>query len=91
MHLNTLAGRSYNDLMQYPIFPWVLANYTSEVNGDIIADSISLFHIHVNVTLFDVVVDVGFNGPVNFSRFLQTDGGAEPGTIEEIHGTIQVF
>ncbi|XP_063047427.1 WD repeat- and FYVE domain-containing protein 4 isoform X2 [Engraulis encrasicolus] len=30
MHLNTLAGRTYNDLMQYPIFPWVLANYTSE-------------------------------------------------------------
>ena len=29
MHLNTLAGRSYNDLMQYPIFPWVLADYES--------------------------------------------------------------
>ena len=25
MRLNTLAGRSYNDLMQYPIFPWVLS------------------------------------------------------------------
>ncbi|XP_078166919.1 binding protein isoform X2 [Carex rostrata] len=30
MVLNTLAGRSYNDLTQYPIFPWVLADYTSE-------------------------------------------------------------
>merc|ERR550534_1353979 len=30
MSLNTLAGRSYNDLMQYPVFPWVLADYTSE-------------------------------------------------------------
>ena len=30
MSLNTLAGRSYNDLMQYPIFPWILADYTSE-------------------------------------------------------------
>ncbi|KAL4003863.1 Beige/BEACH domain family protein [Acanthocheilonema viteae] len=29
MFLNTVAGRSYNDLNQYPIFPWVLANYTS--------------------------------------------------------------
>ncbi|XP_026675054.1 lysosomal-trafficking regulator isoform X2 [Ceratina calcarata] len=28
--LNKLAGRSYNDLMQYPVFPFVLANYTSE-------------------------------------------------------------
>ncbi|XP_073008552.1 BEACH domain-containing protein B isoform X1 [Typha latifolia] len=30
MILNTLAGRSYNDLIQYPIFPWVLADYSSE-------------------------------------------------------------
>lgn len=30
MFLNTLAGRSYNDLTQYPIFPWVLADYSSE-------------------------------------------------------------
>ncbi|NP_766470.2 WD repeat and FYVE domain-containing protein 3 [Mus musculus] len=30
MHLNTLAGRSYNDLMQYPVFPWILSDYDSE-------------------------------------------------------------
>ncbi|KAM3862933.1 LOW QUALITY PROTEIN: WD repeat- and FYVE domain-containing protein 4 [Diretmus argenteus] len=30
MHLNTVAGRTYNDLMQYPVFPWVLADYQSE-------------------------------------------------------------
>src|SRR3990167_3156190 len=30
MHLNILAGRSYNDLTQYPLFPWVLADYESE-------------------------------------------------------------
>jgi WD40 repeat protein len=30
MSLNTLAGRSYNDLMQYPVFPWILADYDSE-------------------------------------------------------------
>eukprot|EP01087_Luapelamoeba_hula_P015623 TRINITY_DN4695_c0_g1_i1.p1 TRINITY_DN4695_c0_g1~~TRINITY_DN4695_c0_g1_i1.p1 ORF type:complete len:1272 (-),score=238.23 TRINITY_DN4695_c0_g1_i1:14-3829(-) len=29
MHLNTLAGRSYKDLSQYPCFPWVLSDYTS--------------------------------------------------------------
>lgn len=28
--LNNLAGRTYNDLMQYPIFPWILADYHSE-------------------------------------------------------------
>lgn len=31
MHLNTLAGRSFSDWTQYPVFPWVLADYTSEV------------------------------------------------------------
>ncbi|KAF8571585.1 hypothetical protein P879_00746 [Paragonimus westermani] len=30
MYLNTISGRTYNDLNQYPIFPWILANYTSE-------------------------------------------------------------
>ena len=30
MHLNTLAGRSFNDLTQYPIFPYILRDYTSE-------------------------------------------------------------
>lgn len=30
MHLNTLAGRSFNDLTQYPIFPFILADYSSE-------------------------------------------------------------
>jgi hypothetical protein len=29
--LNTRAGRSYHDLNQYPIFPWVLADYESAV------------------------------------------------------------
>ncbi|KAH8398321.1 hypothetical protein KR215_005837, partial [Drosophila sulfurigaster] len=31
MTLNQIAGRTYNDLMQYPVFPWVLANYKSEL------------------------------------------------------------
>lgn len=30
MHLNTLAGRSFNDITQYPVFPWVLTDYTSD-------------------------------------------------------------
>lgn len=28
--LNTIAGRSYNDLSQYPVFPWIIADYSSE-------------------------------------------------------------
>lgn len=30
MIVNSLAGRSFNDVTQYPIFPWVIADYTSE-------------------------------------------------------------
>ncbi|XP_050512606.1 neurobeachin isoform X2 [Diabrotica virgifera virgifera] len=30
MFLNTIAGRTYNDLNQYPVFPWVLTNYDSK-------------------------------------------------------------
>lgn len=30
MHLNKLAGRTFNDLTQYPVFPFVLADYTSD-------------------------------------------------------------
>jgi hypothetical protein len=30
MHLNTLSGRTFNDLTQYPVFPWILTDYESE-------------------------------------------------------------
>jgi hypothetical protein len=30
MIVNTLAGRTFNDLTQYPVFPWVISNYTSD-------------------------------------------------------------
>ncbi|XP_068199670.1 protein FAN [Antennarius striatus] len=29
LHLNNLADRSCNDLSQYPVFPWILSDYTS--------------------------------------------------------------
>ena len=29
MRLNELAGRTHSDLNQYPVFPWVLADYES--------------------------------------------------------------
>lgn len=31
MFLNFAAGRSYHDLTQYPVFPWVIGDYNSEV------------------------------------------------------------
>ena len=29
-YLNILAGRSFNDISQYPVFPWIIADYESE-------------------------------------------------------------
>lgn len=29
MYLNSLAHRSFNDLAQYPVFPWILQDYSS--------------------------------------------------------------
>eukprot|EP00467_Chlorarachnion_reptans_P011148 CAMPEP_0114532858 /NCGR_PEP_ID=MMETSP0109-20121206/26907_1 /TAXON_ID=29199 /ORGANISM="Chlorarachnion reptans, Strain CCCM449" /LENGTH=1714 /DNA_ID=CAMNT_0001715985 /DNA_START=801 /DNA_END=5946 /DNA_ORIENTATION=+ len=29
MHLNTISGRTFNDLNQYPVFPWILKDYNS--------------------------------------------------------------
>ena len=30
MFLNTIAGRTFNDLNQYPVFPWIIKDYDSE-------------------------------------------------------------
>ena len=30
MWLNIYSGRSFNDLNQYPVFPWIITNYSSE-------------------------------------------------------------
>ncbi|KFY04795.1 hypothetical protein O988_00508 [Pseudogymnoascus sp. VKM F-3808] len=30
MLVNTMAGRTFNDLTQYPVFPWIIADYTSD-------------------------------------------------------------
>ena len=29
LHLNSMADRSFNDLTQYPVFPWIISDYTS--------------------------------------------------------------
>lgn len=29
MHLNTMSGRTFNDLSQYPYFPWIFCDYSS--------------------------------------------------------------
>jgi hypothetical protein len=31
LYINAAAGRSFHDLTQYPVFPWIIADYTSEI------------------------------------------------------------
>jgi hypothetical protein len=42
MWLNIYSGRSFNDLTQYPIFPWILTNYSAEKNEEISFRNLSL-------------------------------------------------
>ena len=35
MYINVLAGRSMNDITQYPVFPWVLCDYKCETMPDL--------------------------------------------------------
>ena len=34
LHLNNLADRSCNDLSQYPVFPWIINDYSSPELGE---------------------------------------------------------
>ena len=40
LYCNLAAGRSFNDLTQWPVFPWVLADYAS---GQLDLDSVASF------------------------------------------------
>ena len=31
MLLNRYSGRTYNDLSQFPVFPWVISNYSDKI------------------------------------------------------------
>lgn len=44
LHLNNLADRSCNDLSQYPVFPWIIADYSSTELGMCIQDNMLVHH-----------------------------------------------
>ena len=45
MWLNIISNRSYNDLSQYPIFPWILTNYDDPLKKDIEQNEINTKNI----------------------------------------------
>uniref|UniRef100_A0A0K0FFM9 Blue cheese (inferred by orthology to a D. melanogaster protein) n=1 Tax=Strongyloides venezuelensis TaxID=75913 RepID=A0A0K0FFM9_STRVS len=60
IYLNTVSGRSYNDLSQYPIFPWIIQDYTSE-NLDLLNPN----------TFRDLSKPMGAQSPERLNQFLK--------------------
>ncbi|CAG0920538.1 unnamed protein product [Notodromas monacha] len=75
MHLNTIAGRTYNDLSQYPVFPWILADYDS---GYLNLNDVSAFR--------DLSKPMGVVNPKNEAEVRQ-----KYETFEDMSGTVPKF
>ncbi|XP_024399024.1 BEACH domain-containing protein C2 isoform X1 [Physcomitrium patens] len=74
MQLNTLAGRTYNDITQYPVFPWVLADYTSE---ELNLDDPNLYR--------DLSKPVGALNPARLEKFLERYDNFDDPVIPKFH------
>ncbi|XP_078323505.1 neurobeachin-like protein 1 isoform X4 [Crassostrea virginica] len=76
IELNTIAGRTYNDLSQYPVFPWILSDYTS--------DTLDLENPNVYRNLSK---PIGANNPKNEREVKEKyDSFEDPsGVIEKFH------
>ena len=58
MQLNKLAGRTFNDLTQYPVFPHVIADYTSRE-----------LHLNSEKTFRNLALPMGAQNPERLQRF----------------------
>eukprot|EP00270_Netrium_digitus_P003095 TRINITY_DN13517_c0_g1_i1.p1 TRINITY_DN13517_c0_g1~~TRINITY_DN13517_c0_g1_i1.p1 ORF type:complete len:901 (-),score=178.89 TRINITY_DN13517_c0_g1_i1:137-2839(-) len=77
MLLNTFAGRSYNDLMQYPVFPWVVADYES-----------SALDLSAAETFRDLSKPVGALNPRRFETFQERyETFSDPGIPSFFYGS----
>lgn len=74
MQLNTLAGRSYNDITQYPVFPWILSDYSSK-NLDLADPS----------TYRDLSKPVGALNPDRLRKFQERYASFDDPVIPKFH------
>ncbi|CAB0001658.1 unnamed protein product, partial [Nesidiocoris tenuis] len=89
--LNTHSGRSYNDLMQYPVLPFILSDYTSSVLDLTDAKSFrSLWPFRrrrtssTTSTIIITLIVIGYNSQINLVSISDTLGdiatvGQDPG------------
>jgi factor associated with neutral sphingomyelinase activation len=76
LELNMLAGRSFNDLTQYPVFPWVITQYT-EPTLDLLNKR----------TFRDLSCPIGALNPERLSMFQARLRGIPPGEPRFLYGT----
>ncbi|CAL5069309.1 unnamed protein product [Urochloa decumbens] len=74
MELNTLAGRSYNDITQYPVFPWIVADYKSKV-----------LNLDDPLTYRDLSKPVGALNPERLKKFQERYSTFEDPIIPKFH------
>ncbi|XP_010523698.1 PREDICTED: BEACH domain-containing protein C2 isoform X2 [Tarenaya hassleriana] len=74
MQLNTLAGRSYNDITQYPVFPWIISKYNSE-SLDLSDPS----------TYRDLSKPIGALNPGRLKKFLEQYSSFDDPVIPKFH------
>eukprot|EP00727_Mastigamoeba_balamuthi_P005964 m51a1_g1988 hypothetical protein (3641) ;mRNA; r:1170322-1185145 len=77
MHLNTLAGRTFNDLNQYPVFPFIVADWTSDV-----------LDLSNPKTFRDLSKPMGAQDPVRLKKFIEKYEQLEEfGEVPYLYGT----
>ncbi|CAF3766606.1 unnamed protein product [Rotaria sordida] len=74
MYLNTISGRSYQDLNQYPIFPWIIADYESEK-----------LDLNKPATYRDLSKPIGALNPTRKSFFVERYNNWESDIIPAFH------
>mgnify|MGYP002378640195 CR=1 FL=1 len=74
MYLNTISGRTYQDLNQYPIFPWIIADYESEK-----------LDLNSPSTYRDLSKPVGALNPTRRAFFVERFNNWESDTIPPFH------
>ncbi|KAG0583972.1 hypothetical protein KC19_3G176400 [Ceratodon purpureus] len=74
MQLNTLAGRSFNDITQYPVFPWVLTDYTSL---DLDLEDPRIYR--------DLSKPIGALNPTRLKKYLERYESFEDAVIPKFH------
>jgi len=75
MFLNIISSRSFNDLSQYPIFPWVISDFHSKSNELI---SINVFHFILELDFSDPKIYRDLTKPIgaiNRNRLLRFKDG----------------